>query len=707
MRIRFDVLATDAAGEPLVPASGITWTASSEAVTGGGTGTSATFTLSAPSEAAEAVEARVGSTVCRARVTVLPAGVPPGRVRIIVTDELTGRQLPGAVVAVSDAQGNITAVSETDAQGVAWVPATKVVSLSVFHDAYGYLTLAHYDTDSGTRDVWLPLRKTPLDPHGGARGTFVNLPPSENILLGFSGMSSPDMDFAQLTRQTYGRSTPVSVNILGKPQSLNLSQGTYVSLSSTVLKSEYAAPGVAGLCDAGLAGILAPEDAIRTGTCGTRASWALAGEIPLTTVLSKDFDPKNPSWLSGLQDFNILRGFHSSVVRDVGFRLIPSHNRRDTTHYSQTNHDFQQMPLRFQFSVLVPTPPAYNKIRFNTLVGLGTADVAGRGMTVLGAGVAPIPEAPQATTPLRVHMAPTHHGLEGSPYKLFVIATSTDLENDYVADSASSTLIAPLEDLPTDFHTRRPMALPGGFLPIPDHGIFNFLPTPQEGLQGREFRFITDPGLDDATLVNVTFRRTDHRRWTVLIDPRHALTGIRLPLPPGSFHDRTRNSEDSRANVRVQAIAMRRADGSKLDLRPLVEAEEGTLARLSDFIVAFSEHSRKRPGLNWIVPPNQDEDGIIPSIDHDTVLIISITNFHVNKDPADDGRVRLSFQGGTGCSDQQLVEKVETNLAQAEAYFRIPASCRGTRVQMTATLVDSNNVPLDPPVFRPIVVNII
>jgi hypothetical protein len=179
MRIRFDVLVTDTAGEPLVPASGITWVAATGAVTGLGTGTSATFTLAAPSTAAEAVEARVGNTVCRARVTVLPAGIPPGMVRVIVTDELTGRPLPGAVVAVSNAQAHITATSETDAHGAAWVTATGEVGLSVFHEDHGYLTLAHYDTETGTRDLWLPLRRNPLELHGGARGTFINLPPSD------------------------------------------------------------------------------------------------------------------------------------------------------------------------------------------------------------------------------------------------------------------------------------------------------------------------------------------------------------------------------------------------------------------------------------------------------------------------------------------------------------------------------------------------
>jgi hypothetical protein len=157
-----------------------------------------------------------------------------------------------------------------------------------------------------------------------------------------------------------------------------------------------------------------------------------------------------------------------------------------------------------------------------------------------------------------------------------------------------------------------------------------------------------------------------------------------------------------RAKVRVQAIATRKADGSKLDLRTLLEAEEGNLARLGDFITALSEHSRGDPGLKWIVPAKEE-----PSIDHDTALSIRITDFDINSAPTDNGFVRLSFQGGTGCSGQQLHARAEENLDQAEVHFRIPSGCRGTQVSMTAVLVDSNNVPLDPPVAETIIVNII
>ncbi|HYI02337.1 carboxypeptidase-like regulatory domain-containing protein [Hyalangium sp.] len=718
MRVRFDVKARDAAGEPLVPVDGITWTATAEAVTGGGSGTQATFTLTAPTETTAVVEALVGSTACQAQVTVLPAGVPPGQVRVLVTDELTGRPLPRALVVASDALGNTTATSETDSHGAAWVPATGEVGLSVFHEDYGYLTLAHYDTERGTRDVLLPVRRNPLDLYGGARGTFSNVPASKNVLVGVSGLSAPAMGFNLAERQFVGPSVPVSVDILGKPLTLNLPSNSYVSLSSEVLRPEYATPGVAGICDTELAGNPIPEDAIRAGVCGTRTSWAITGELPLSELNFNGIDPRHNFLFVLFQNTNVLRRFHSSVVRDVQFRLKPfsdlkpeQRNYEDTAHYTPVNHGFQQLPLGFQFPVIVPTPPPYSKIPLDRINIMGVADEAERGATLLGGGSAVVPDALKTTTLVRVYMAPTHHGLEGSPYRLLVIASSTKDQEPYIEDTASSILIVPLAKLPTDPRTSPPVKITSTFLPVPGDGRFNFNSFPYEGLQGREFRFLTDPGLDDATLVNVLFKSNDYRNWVVLMDPKHAMTGIRLPLPPSHLWDRTHMvqlySEEatSRARLHVQALSTRKADNSKLDLRTLAEAEDANLALLSDFTTAISEHDHGRPKVKWVVP--ERDPNIVPRVDHTTLLIVSVSDFHINRDPADDGHVLLTFEGGTGCAAHKLRRDVPANQSQGEARFLIPSGCRGNGVRMTATLVDSNNVPLSPPISGTVIVNII
>jgi hypothetical protein len=56
-RVRFEVVVSDAAGQPLVPRQGATWTALGAAVTGGGQGRDLFFTLAQPGAAVEAVRA--------------------------------------------------------------------------------------------------------------------------------------------------------------------------------------------------------------------------------------------------------------------------------------------------------------------------------------------------------------------------------------------------------------------------------------------------------------------------------------------------------------------------------------------------------------------------------------------------------------------------------------------------------------------------
>jgi hypothetical protein len=708
MRVRFDIHVRDASGKPLVPADGITWTAANETMTGDGAGTSAIFTLPPPGDATEEVEARVGNTTCRALVRVLPMNVPQGEVRVVVTDELTGRPLRGALVTASNKEGNITGSSETANDGTALVPATGEVSLTVFHEAYNYLTLAHYDTERGSRDVWLPLRRNPLDLHGGSRGTFVNVPKSEKILLGISGLSLPAMGLNVYDRQYAGLPVPVTVPILGKEYTLDLSSNAYISLPSQVLKAEYSAPGVAGVCDADFTGNLDPEEAIRSSTCGTRTGWAIAGELPLNNIkfIDRDVHPDLEVFQMMLQDPTVLKHFYSSVVRDVQFQLKPvppSGNSNDpvygnTTHYTQADHDFQQLPLGFVFDVDVPTTPRYRDLPLNRIIILGTAIMAGQGMVPLGLGSTSVKDGPEASVRVRVYTAPAHHGLEGSPYKLLVASCNEWGMYTYAQDVACSILVTPLEGRPLS-----PVTLSSNFLPLPNKARFNFNAMSDERLQGREFRFFTAPGLQGATMLRVLFTNGLRRQWMVLMDPKRATTGFRLPIPPRPYPDRTRfdSESDKQAWMAVQAISARKTDGSELDLMSLVEAEDINLSRLSDFISAISTGSYGKPDVWWIAPGPD-----VGSIRRTDKVRVSITDFHINDDPADDGHVRLSFQGGTGCADTMLYDDDDTDLHEFIAEFSIPSSCWGNQVQMTITLVDSHKVPLSPPVFSTRIVTI-
>jgi hypothetical protein len=718
--VRFDVTVSDAAGKPVVLSEGIAWAAAGPAVTGSGTGTSATFTLSAPGAASEAVEARVGNATCRASVTVLAAEVAAGRVRVVVTDELTGRPLPGVAVVAADAAGVITGSGATDAGGVALVPASGVVSLSAFHGDYGYLTLAHYDTAAGSRDLALPLRRNPLEAYGGARGTFNNLPVSSNIRMGFAGLSLPGLGIELASEQAVGPTETVSVNLGGLSRDVELPAGAYVTLPTTPVKSQYAAPGVAGVCDINLAGVINPEQAIRSGACGTRTAWALAGDVPPTELPPSLFSPTVDLSQVLAQSIPLLRRFQSSIVRDVQFQLkstpgadLGTPDFRDTAHFALVEHDFQQLPLGFQFAVRVPSLPRYRGTFLDGAFVVGTAHVPGQGMVPLGLGLAVNvdPADPNTDTQaglpgpglVTVRMAPTHHGLEGSDYRLLVVASANAALNDASAGAASSALVEPMAGLLFDPKGTTPLSLSGGFLPVPEGARYNFDAAPFRGLEGRQFRFVSDPGLSGASLLRVVFTTRVGRRWTVLLDPARATSGFRLPVPPVPFEDRTYFGDvtGTRSLLLAQALSARKADGTGLGLVALAEADDVNLERLSDFTRAYSLLDYRRPEVTWLVP---EVDGL--SVPRESTVRVRATGFRVGSGPTDDGYVQLTFSGGTGCAGQIVRGEVDASQGRGEVDLKLPAGCSGLELRVTATLVDPSGAPLRPPVVSTRLLNI-
>ena len=720
-KVRFDVTVRDAAGKPVVLSEGITWAAVGAAVEGGGSGPSATFTLKALAEASEAVEARVGPASCRARVTVLAAEVPAGQVRVVVADELTGRPLQGAVVVAASTAGALIGSDATDADGVARVTAAGVVSLTAFHADFGYLTLAHYDTAAGSRDVVLPLRRNPLELHGGGKGTFRNLPSTPNLHLGFAGLSAPGLGLDVAAEQLNGPAETVSVNLGGLPRDLTLPAGTYLALPSSSVKAEHRAPGVAGVCDASLSGITSAEEAIRSGACGTRTAWALAGDVPPTEIPPSLLGPTLDVSQVLAQSIPLLRRFQSSVVRDVQFRLVPTPgaangapNFGDTAHFTTVDHDFQQLPLGFQFAVRVPSLPRYRGVFLDGAFVLGTVSAPGQGMVPLGLGIA-VNVAPadpntdvQAGLPapglVSVRMAPAHHGLEGSAYRLLVLATSNAALNDASAGAASSGLVEPLARLSFDPRGGTPVQPSRGFLPIPEGARYNFTAEPNRGLEGRQFRFVADPGLGGATVLRAVFTNRLGHRWTVLLDPARSTSGFRLPVPPAPFEDRTYFGDltGTRALLLVQALsASKPGEDSGLGPVALAEATETNLAQLGDVTRAWAVLDYRRPEVSWLVP---DVDGL--SVPRESTVRVRTTGFRIGSGPTDDGYVQLSFSGGTGCEGQLVRGDVDASQGRGEVDLKLPPGCSGLGLSMTATLVDPSGAPLRPPVFTTRIVNL-
>ncbi|MBN1207935.1 MAG: carboxypeptidase regulatory-like domain-containing protein [Myxococcaceae bacterium] len=719
-QVRFDVAVSDALGRPLVLTEGITWTETGAAVVGTGAGASATFTLAAVAEASEAVEVRVGTATCRARVTVLPPEVEAGWVRVVVTDELTGRPLQGALVVAANAEGGIIGAGATEAGGVALVQASGVVSLTAFHADYGYLTLAHYDTAAGSRDLTLPLRRNPLELYGGARGTFGNLPATPNLHVGFAGLSTPGLGLELAPEQLMGPSNEVSLDLGGVARELALPLGMYMALPSNPVQAEYSAPGVAGVCDARLEGITGAEEAIRAGTCGTRTAWALAGDVPPAELPPSLFGPTLDMSQLVAQSIPLLRRFQSSIVRDVQFRLLPTPgagagtpNFRDTLHFTSVDHDFQQLPLGFQFAVRVPSLPRYRGAFLDGTFILGTASVPGQGLVPLGLGLGVNVNPADPSTDLQaglpapglvsVRMAPAHHGLEGSDYRLLVLARSNAALTDASAGAASSALVEPLTGLFFDPRGSSPVAISGSFLPVPEGARYNFEAMPYRGLEGRQFRFLTDPGLGGATLLRAVFTHRLGHRWTVLLEPARATAGVRLPVPPAPFEDRTFFGDitGTRSLLLVQALSASQPQGDGLGPVALAEADGANLARLGDFTRAWSALDYRRPEVTWLSP---GLDGL--SVPRGSTVRVRVTGFRVGSGPTDDGYVQLSFTGGLGCEGQTVPGDVDASQGRGEVELKLPPGCSGLATFLTATLVDATGAPLRPRVSSTLRVDI-
>jgi len=247
------------------------------------------------------------------------------------------------------------------------------------------------------------------------------------------------------------------------------------------------------------------------------------------------------------------------------------------------------MALGFPFVLRVPALPSHQGRYMDSVWVLGSARVPGRGGVPLGLGLGmnTAPADPNTDTQpglrapglVRVRMAPTHHGLEGSPYALHLTATSS-------AGAGSGLIHRALEALPFDPKGVAPVAVRGPFLPVPE-GV-SYTPA-----GGRWWGTLADPGLPPGTVLRAVFSDGEGRRWAVWMDVARAPEGIRLPIPPTPFEDRTYQGDHlgSPASLELQAWSLREGglpDGKLLTLEEMVRARDADLSRLGEVAVAWS-----------------------------------------------------------------------------------------------------------------------
>ena len=718
--VRFSVLAVDAAGAPVVVPAGVAWTALEPSVRSERSeGGESSFVLSAPTdEARELVRAHVGTATCTAKVRVLGA-VGAGELRAVVTDALTGRPLEAAWVVTADAQGTVTGSARTDAGGVATLPAPSAVgSLSVFHEDFDYLTLAHEGPD-GPRELTLPLRRNPSDRYGGTQGAFLNLSMSPDLHTGLSGLSTPDAVWD--VTGTSGMGAPREVDFVtgGQARQATLPASAYVVFpGSTLDVRDASARGLAGVCDVAPEGTPSAEEAMRLGACGTRTAWALGGDIPLNALAVLSGGGVDVGQVLA-QTLPQLRTFRSSVVRDARFGLRPTPgvgtgapDVSDVTRFTRVDHDFQagsSLPLGFQFALRVPALPRSRGTWMDSVAVLGGVRVPGRGLVPLGlgAGTNTSPVDPNTDTQaglpgpglVSVRMAPAHHGLEGQPYEL--VLTASQSATSAAAGAGSSLLVhRALRTLPFDPRGSTPVAPLGPFLSVPEGSRYNYASKDALGLKGRQWRFPVAPELPPSTLLRAVFTTRSEHHWNVFMDVARAASGLRLPVPPASLEDRTYWGDlpASRAPYAVQALALRQGgtpDGAVLGLRGLVEAQGVDLGGVGAAVVASSSLDYGRAAVEWVVPAAEGQ-----SVARGSRVKVRVSFFRVGSSTtgSDDGAVRLTFSGGTGCEGETVTGTETDSQGLGEVELLLPSNCSGTRVQLTAALVDPSGTPLVPAV---------
>jgi hypothetical protein len=354
------------------------------------------------------------------------------------------------------------------------------------------------------------------------------------------------------------------------------------------------------------------------------------------------------------------------------------------------------------------------------VVLLGGAVVQGRGVVPLGLGIG-VNTAPvdlktdtQAELPapglVALRMAPTHHGIEGSPYGILALALSLKSISDASAGLATSGIFqrVPVNALKFDPKGASPIDL-AAFPGFPEGAKYNYTDTAQGAIGPRKFIFASQAGsgATGSSVVRIVWTDDAAHGWVAYLDPTQGGTGFIMPKPPGTFADRTFDlgiPTSLRSGMLVQQLRLNTNPSAvpaaaALDFKGLVEHNGTNGDRLVDFTTGFSLQDYARPEIAWKTPnaPNS-------MVAKGSTVVATVSAFKVGATASDDGFVRLSFTGGTGCTN--VDQNTDGSMGKGEISMVVPVGCTGATA-MTATLMNGATMaPIDPPVSAVITVQI-
>ncbi|MBL9037395.1 MAG: hypothetical protein JNG84_02665 [Archangium sp.] len=725
--------------EPIIIKAGGTWSAPSGSnLTGSGTGASAEFTAAtAGASAVTAVSVTVGGATCTAKALVVSG--PSSGVGVVVTDEMTGRPVPMVDVVLSQPDGTViqqngSASVKTDARGMVQLSGqpSGSYSVSAFHADYNYTTIANYSGTSADKDfLSINLRRNAPDKFGGYKGTFTGVPMSSKVHAGIAGLSLLGGITTLSTTQLLGPNTLTDIkiaNIIDR-QDVPLPAGVFLALTEQSIKAQISGQGLPNVCTDSSG---APDETkIAAGTCGTQTAWALSGdvslgELPIDKLL---MNVNNIDYGSIVATFvPLLRTFHSSLVRDVGFTLKPvaydsnsqTYDYSDLSQFTEQNLNYlpgagsNAIPLSFTFAARMPTLPQFDGEFADATVVVAGANFPGRGVVPLGLGAAvnttpkdskldKLGDLPEGLIQLR--MAPTHHGLEGSDYVAVFFSASAAALTNKAAGLAASALFPriPNNKLAFDPKGTTPMDFSSlTFPPAPPKGNYNFIDATQGSLAGRTFAFSSPPSTTGVQVMRVTFTDGAEHIWQVFVDPAKAAQGFTLPKPPGALADRTfsRNvSSGARSTMLVESLRLKTdpaaATSADVTFNGLVEFNSTNVDRLTSMLTAFAFFNGQKPRISFNVP---DEDP--KTLARGSKVSVNVTNFKLGA--SGEGQVRISFTlaGLPVAVCPTAVSATETMPGSGLVEFTLPMSCVGAGMTLAAELVGTgaNPTAILPPV---------
>ena len=112
----------------------------------------------------------------------------------------------------------------------------------------------------------------------------------------------------------------------------------------------------------------------------------------------------------------------------------------------------------------------------------------------------------------------------------------------------------------------------------------------------------------------------------------------------------------------------------------------------------FTIYDYNRPAIEWVTP--KDDNATIAK---GSMLKLNVKNFKIGSTGVGDGSVKITFTGGTGCTELNITTDAS---GKGELSAALPAACAGSGVVMNAVLFGQGAQAILPAVESPHTVNI-